>query len=407
MGLIHKNVPLACMDFQWWNPTRIIFGEGKVRDLPEDLSLDWRFDGLERAFVVTDAGVKKAGLLDGLLTAFNGGEKSVAGVFDTVMEEADREQVYEIARAGEAAGADFWIALGGGSVMDACKAAAVLAANGGDLADYEGMYLVETVPKPIVCIPTTAGTGSEVTWGAVIMDRQAKHKIVLGDYKFAPAVAVLDPDMTRSLPPRLVAATALDAMTHAIGGIVSADRQDISSAIALRAVEMIADNLEMAYRENATNTDVRGKMLIAAMMAGIAFQTALPGADHGIGHTAGALHPIHHGLAVGIANLYVMEYNLEAVPHLYASVARALGVEGAKMSDADLARAGIERLKDLYRAVDIKLSYREYGYPTDAAAVEALAEKSLDDPCMAFNPVPTSRSPAFDRLIRKCIGIGG
>jgi alcohol dehydrogenase class IV len=404
MGLMCKNVPLACMDFQWWNPTRIIFGEGKVQDLANDLDLDWHFEGLDKAVVVTDPGVKKAGLLDRLLEAFKGGGRTVAAVFDQVLEEADTQQVYEIASLMKASGGDFWIALGGGSVMDACKAAAVIASNGGQLEDYEGMYLVETVPQPIVCIPTTAGTGSEVTWGAVIMDRAQKKKLVIGDYKFAPRVAVLDPDLTRTLPPHLVAATGLDALTHAIGGLVSVDRQDFSSAIALRAVEMIADNIEAAYHDNAGNPDARAKMMIAATMSGIAFQTALPGADHGIGHTAGALHPLHHGLAVGIANLHVMAYNLQAVPHIYASVARALGVADTGLSDEALGMKGIERLKDLYRRIDVKRAYKDYGYPSDAAAVEELAEKSLDDPCMAFNPVPVSRCAAYDRLIRDCIG---
>jgi alcohol dehydrogenase class IV len=405
MSLIHKNVPLACMDFQWWNPTRIIFGEGKVRDLSGDLDLDWHFDGLDRALVVTDLGVKKAGLLDYLLDSLKGGGKEIAAVFDNVVEEADKKQVYEIASLMKEAGADFWIALGGGSVMDACKAAAVIESNGGKLEDYEGMYLVNDLPKPIICIPTTAGTGSEVTWGAVIMDREQKKKLVLGDYKFAPKIAVLDPELTRTLPAHLVAATGLDALTHAIGGLVSVDRQDLSSAIALRTVEMIADNIEEAYHNNSTNLDVRSKMLIAATMAGISFQTALPGADHGIGHTAGALYPIHHGIAVGIANLYVMAHNIKAVPHIYASVARALGVSDTGLSDEALGMKGIEKLTDLYRRIDVKLTYKDYGYPADPAAVEELTEKSLDDPCMAFNPVPVGRSAAYDRLIRNCIGV--
>lgn len=405
MSLINKNVPLACMEFQWWNPTRIIFGDGKVRDLADDLALDWRFDGKEKAIVVTDEGVKNAGLLDYLLDAFKESDIEIVTVFDRVMEEADREQVYDIAKIAEESQADFWIALGGGSVMDACKAAAVIESNGGELEDYEGMYLVEEEPKPIICIPTTAGTGSEVTWGAVIMDRQAKKKLVLGDYKFAPAVAVLDPELTRTLPAKLVAATGLDALTHAIGGMVSVDRQDLSSSIALRTIEMIADNLEIAYRENSTNLDVRSKMLIASTMAGISFQTALPGADHGIGHTAGALHHIHHGIAVGIANLYVMEYNMKAVAHVYASIARALGVSDQNLSDEELGLKGIERLKALYTSVGIQHTYADYGFPKDDAAFNALAEQSLDDPCMAFNPVSTSRTPEFDRMIKQCMGV--
>jgi alcohol dehydrogenase class IV len=405
MSLIQKNVPLATMDFQWWNPTRIIFGNGKVRDLADDLDLDWNFEGKDRVLVVTDPGVKAAGLLDYLLDALKGRSREVVGVFDQVLEEADSEQVLDMVKLAEETSPDFWIALGGGSVMDACKAAAVLETNGGELADYEGMYLVDEECKPIVCIPTTAGTGSEVTWGAVIMDRENRRKMVIGDYKFIPRVAVLDPELTRTLPAHLVASTALDALTHAIGSLASVDRQDFSSSMALRVVEMVADNLEEAYHHNATNLDVRSKMLIAACMAGISFQTALPGADHGIGHTAGALHELQHGLAVGIANLYVMAYNMKAIPHVYASVARALGVKDDGSSDETLGMKAIDRLRELYSRVGIKTNYKEYGFPTDGDSVKALMERSMDDPCMAFNPEGISPSQEYERLIRNCVGV--
>jgi len=405
MGLIQRNVPLATMDFQWWNPTRIIFGEGKVRDLADDLDLDWNFDNKEKVFVVTDPGVRDAGLLDYLKDSLSGSSREIVDVFDEVLEEADRNQVYEITRRAKAVDPDIWIALGGGSVMDACKAAAVLETNEGELEDFEGLYMVESESKPIICIPTTAGTGSEMTWGAVIMDREAERKMIMGDYKFIPKVAVLDPVLTGSLPARLVASTGLDALTHAIGALVSVDRQDFSSALALRVVEMIADNLEEAYRNNENNLDVRSKMLIASCMAGIAFQTALPGADHGIGHTAGALHELQHGLAVGIANLYVMEYNMKEVPHIYAGVARALGVKDEGLSDESLGMKGIERLKDLYTRVGVKLNYKDYGFPTDGETMERLIEQSMDDACMAFNPVGVSRTPEFEKLIRNCVGV--
>jgi len=393
------------MDFQWWNPTRIIFGEGKVRDLADDLDLDWNFDDKEKVFIVTDQGVRDVGLLDYLQDSLRGTSREIVGVFDRVLEEADRDQVYEIAKLAKDASPDFWIALGGGSVMDACKAAAVLESNAGDLEDFVGFYLVEEKTKPIVCIPTTAGTGSEVTWGAVVMNRKEKKKLIIGDHKFIPKVAVLDPELTRTLPAHLVASTALDALTHSIGALASEDRQDLSSAISLRAVEIVADNLEEAYQGNATNLDVRSKMLIAACMAGIAFQTALPGADHGIGHTASALHELQHGLAVGIANLYVMEFNIKAVPHVYASVARALGVKDEGLSDEALSMKGIERLKDLYTKIGVKLTYKDYGFPTDEETIEKLIEESMDDLCMAFNPVGISRTPEFEQLVKNCIGV--
>lgn len=405
MGLINRNVPLHSAEFQWWNPTRIVFGNGKVKDLPDDLDLDWTFDGKRTAMVVTDLGVKNAGVLDYLLDSLKGTSREVVAVFDKTLPESDRDQAYEIAQMARDAEPDFWIALGGGSVIDATKIAAVLESNGGDVEDYEGFYMVGKETKPIVCIPTTSGTGSEVTWGAVVMDRNTKRKIICGDYKFIPKVAVLDPECTRTLPPHIVAGTALDAMTHAIGSLVSDQRQDLSGAISLRVVEMVADNLEEAYHNNATNLDVRSKLLIAANMAGISFQTALPGADHGIGHTAGALHHIHHGVAVAIANLYVMEYNMKAVPHLYASVARALGVKDDGSSDEVMGMRAIEKLRELYTKVGVKLTYKEYGFPTDDAMIDQLIEQSMEDGTMVFNPVSISRTPEFERLVKSCVGV--
>lgn len=405
MGLINRNAPLHSAEFQWWNPTRIVFGNGKVEDLSDDLDLDWTFDGKRTAMVVTDQGVKDAGVLDYLLDALKGSAREVVAVFDKTWPESDRDQAYEIARLARDARPDFWIALGGGSVMDSTKIAAVLESNGGEVEDYEGFYMVGQETKPIICIPTTAGTGSEVTWGAVIMDKRTQRKIICGDYKFIPRVAVLDPECTRTLPPHLVVGTALDALTHAIGSLASDQRQDLSGAISLRVIEMVADNLEEAYHNNATNLDVRSKLLIAANMAGIAFQTALPGADHGIGHTAGALHKIHHGIAVAIANLYVMEYNMPAIPHIYASVARALGVRDDGASDQVMGMRAIERLKELYGQVGVRLSYKEYGFPVEADVVDQLIERSMEDGTMVFNPVPISRTPEFERLVKNCVGV--
>lgn len=377
MSLAFRNVQLRNMDFQWWNPTRIIFGNGKVRDLADDLDLDWNFDGKTRTMVITDEGVKEAGILDYLLDSLKGSAIEVTAVFDHTLPEAEKVQIYEISKIARENKIDFWIALGGGSVMDACKAAAVLETNGGELEDYLGLYLVPAETKPIVCIPTTAGTGSEVTWGAVVMDSPAKKKLILGDYKFIPKVAVLDPELTKSLPSHLVAATALDALTHSIGALASKDRQDFSNAIAFRAVEMIADNLEESYHNNSANLDVRSKMLIASCMSGIAFQTALPGADHGIGHTAGALYHLHHGIAVAVANLYVMEFNMHTVPHIYATVAHALGVKGDGLSEVVLGMKAIEKLRDLYRRVGVKYSFKDYGFPTDEETIEKLIEQSM------------------------------
>ncbi len=374
-----------------------------VRELADALSLDVNFHGKTRCWVVTDPGVRDAGLLDYLLESLNVRSLDVVGVSDDPIGEAAGSGISEMVRLAREEKPDFWIALGGGSVMASCKAAAVLESNGGKLNDYIGENRVEKETKPIICIPTTAGTGSEVSSQALIMDGKTKKRLMrmMSDYKFIPKIAILDSELTRTLPAHLVATTGLHALYNAISGLNS----ELSASLSLKAIEILINNLVEAFQNNALDQDVRSKMLLAATMGGIASQSIPPGVEQSIGNTAAGLYGLHYGLAISIAKLHVMEYNLKVLDPTYAILARAIGVKNRGLSDESLGLKAIEKLRELYTKVGVKLTYKEYGCPIGHDSIEKFIGQSLDIGQTGFNPTQIGRSPKFEKLVRNCIGV--
>jgi alcohol dehydrogenase class IV len=286
--------------------------------------------------------------------------------------------------------------------MDTAKAVSILAAHGGDIKDYEGLFLVPGACIPIVAIPTTCGTGSEVSAVMVVKDNAEHRKIsVVSPYVF-PRMAILDPNIIATLPAKLIAYTGFDALTHAIESYVSMEQQPIAEALALRATEMIADNIESAVNQ-PDNEDARSKLLIAATMAGMAFTNVGVGAVHAIAHSVGAVYGIHHGLSNAIILPYVMEYNLESSPERFASLARALGIFDKDSTDEDLGRAAINRIKELKQAVGIPEDFSELIENADEDSIDHLTEMAMNDVSLPFNPRNTETEDMRD-LIRAVLG---
>jgi alcohol dehydrogenase class IV len=388
MGFITRNVPLHQSDFSSHLPTQVKFGLGKIGKLGLELQIESDLYDRNNVVLVTDKGVAGAGLVSKAELGLADSHYEIKAIFDSVPPDSDLATVRELTRVLQGQEADLIIALGGGSVMDTAKAGSVLAAHGGEIADYEGGFMVPGPCIPIVAIPTTAGTGSEVSMGAVIKDPAARVKITIASPFLFPRLAVLDPEMVRTLPARLMAWTGMDALTHCIEAYVSDMREPVSEALALRSVEMIFDNLEPAVKD-AANIDARAKMQLAATMAGMAFSNAALGAVHPIAHAVGAMFGVHHGLGNAVALPAVMEYNLEVCPERFASLARAMSVGLMDAPDEKLGRLAIDRVRDLNRALGIPGSYRELGVPADVAAIEAIAEAAMNDPLLAFNPRKT------------------
>jgi alcohol dehydrogenase class IV len=378
-------VPLA---FVFSAPTRIVYGEGTAAEAGIEMSAL----GGRRPLLVTDAGVRAAGLVDGVLKALG---KSCAGVFDEVPQDTGVHVVERAAEAARAAGADGVISLGGGSVLDTAKGLALLLTEGGRLADYQGFQMLSRRQAFHVAIPTTAGTGSEVTFAALIKDHQARTKILLFDAHLAPDVAILDPALLASLPPRITAFTGMDALTHAVEAVHSLQAEPFSDALALHAVRLIAGYLPVCVLRGR-DLEARGRLLVAAALAGQAFTNAMVGAVHALAHTLGGRFGVPHGLANAILLPFGMEYNLGHSAARYALVAEALGLRRAGGSDEQAARAAVKAVRELSARVGLPARLREAGVPREALA--EIAEASLSDGSIVYNPRPADAASLTELL---------
>jgi alcohol dehydrogenase len=265
-----------------------------------------------KALIITDKGVIAVGLIDVLKKAL-GPKFKIGAVYDNVPVDSDYKVVNDAAKVYRQKGCDCIIAIGGGSVIDTAKGVNIVASLGGEtLLDYEGFGAVKRKLNPFVVIPTTAGTGSEMTLVAVIADPDRKIKMLFVSYFLLPDLAVLDPRMTKTLPAFLTASTAMDAMTHACEAYYCLEKNPLSDSFALKAIRMISENL-LNVVKNPGDTKGRLALANASAMAGVAFSNSMVGLVHNLGHTIGALCHVPHGNAMSILLPYGMEYNLHRV----------------------------------------------------------------------------------------------
>jgi len=250
----------------------------------------------------------------------------IAAIYDQVPPNSTIKTVEDCAALGRTQHCDLIIGLGGGSVLDTAKVANILMVKGGPVAEHMGAYLLgQTRLLPLFLIPTTAGTGSEVTKVAVIADPDHDVKLPFAETQFLPDLAILDPELTRSLPPKLTAMTGMDALTHAIEAYVDKEWSPASDGLALQAIRLIRDYLLRACAQ-PNDLQARGAMLAASCLAGIAFSHSMVGMVHGISHALGGVYHIPHGLANALVLPEVMDYNLDSRLDRYADIAEALGV---------------------------------------------------------------------------------
>ena len=289
------------------------------------------------------------------------------------------------------------IGLGGGSSMDQAKTTAALVTNGGKCEEWDYVELPHRM-LPTICIPTTAGTGSEVTFCAVITNEELKYKMSVMDlYNLRPDVAIADPELLLSLPPSLTASTGVDALTHAIEAYTCQVSQPITDGLALHAIEMIGQNLVEAV-ENGSNLQARENMLNASLMAGMAFINSNVGAVHAISETIGAWYDTPHGVGNSIFLPYIMEYNIPACPERFAKIAVQLGIDPAGKTTEELAQAAVEYVKELNAKVKIP-KLRDLDYIKEEN-FEAIAQRSADNPLSDDNARPIDKD-GYMEVIRK------
>jgi alcohol dehydrogenase class IV len=366
------------LSFIWYTPTRVVFGANAVNDAGQELDAL----GASRALLVTDRDLAAGPLVARVAKALG---KRLAGVFGDVVGDSAVEVVEEGAARGRAVGADSVVSVGGGSAMDSAKMIAVLLTEGGALRDYQGFQMLRRPLIPHLAVPTTAGTGSEVTYVAVIRDAAAERKLLFGDYHLVPRTAILDPTLTTGLPARLTGGTGMDAACHAVEALHSLQREPIADAMALHALRLIREHLPTAVSE-PLDLRARGQMLIAACLAGSAFGNAQVGVVHALAHTVGARYRVHHGTANAILLPHCILYNADTCGDRYRLVAEALGAEVRGLSDEAASRAAAEAVWELTRKVGMPQRLRDVGVPREGLA--RCAEEALSDGSIVYNPKP-------------------
>lgn len=350
-------------------PTRLVHGPGAVASLASEAAAL----GISRPMLVTDPGVSEAGLVDRVLPLLDD-----AVVFDEVRPNPDIELVDRAAEAYREGGCDGLVALGGGSSLDTAKSIGVVAVHGGSIAQYEwGQDPIEERIPPLVAIPTTAGTGSEVTLWAVITDHGRQLKFNVGGTPLIGAhVALIDPEMMLGLPPAVTAATGMDALSHAIECYTCDYHQPFNDAVALHAIELVARWLRVAV-EDGSNLEARTHMAHAATLGGMAYGTESAGAAHAMSQSAGGVHDCPHGALTARVLGPVCEYNVPASPERYARIAQGLGVATGGMDVLDAAMAGAEEVYRLTEDVGIP-TMEELGF--SRGEIPMLARIAFEDP---------------------------
>lgn len=366
-------------------PTRIVFGSGVMSHLRDIIKTEI---GASSFFLVTDEGIVKSGIAGRVI-----GQLSNVTVFDEVEQNPKNGTIDRVGEMVRAAQPDLIIGLGGGSALDAAKSIALLAKNPGKIEDYEGKARYTQSPLPVLAVPTTCGTGSEVTWVSVITHTTRQFKMSIKGPEMFPAVAVVDPDLLLTLPPGLVASTGLDALTHAVEAFTVKPATFLTDYIALEALRLILNSIEGAYQDIKGNSTAREEIMKGSLVAGLAFGNSDVGGVHCLSESVGAILDTPHGIANSIFLPFVMEFNLPVAAKKYAEIAQMAGL--SEKDELSSAEALIRRIKGLARSLDIP-TFRETG--VQESQLMEIALKSFENNSNPSNPRDASVEDYLDIL---------
>lgn len=356
------------------------FGPGARQVLPQEV----KRLGLHKAFVATDKDLIKFGVADKVLDVLRQANIPYE-IFSEIKPNPTVSNVKAGVEAFAKSGADFILAIGGGSSMDTAKAVGIITNNPefADVISLEGTADTKKKSVPIIALPTTAGTAAEVTINYVITDEQNQKKMVCVDPNDIPAIAIVDAELMYSLPKGLTAATGMDALTHAIEGLITKGAWEMSDMFEIKAIEMIARYLETAVNE-PTNPEARNGMAVAQYIAGMAFSNVGLGVVHGMAHPLGAIFDIPHGVANALLLPTIMEFNAPAALDKYVEIAKAMKVYADGMTREEAADAAVKAVKELALRVGIPQHLSQLGIK--AEDLERLAEAACADVCTPGNP---------------------
>lgn len=365
------------MQFQFGIPSVVTFGEGSTKNIGEMIN------GLggKKVFCVYDMGVKKAGIVEGIVNTMKESGLEVVE-FDGVLPNPPDTLVEEAAEKAKKVDVDVLVAIGGGSSMDCAKAINILLTNPSPINQYDGINLVKNPTKPLIAIPTTSGTGSEVTAFSIVTDTKRVKKMVIGGQFVGATFALADPLLTVGMPPAITASTGMDALTHAIEAYVSKGAMIPTDINALKGIELIYNNLAEATM-NGKNVEARTNMLLGSMLAGYAFNSAVLGLVHSIAHPLSAHCGLPHGVANACGLPYVMEFNAEVVPEKTKDIAIAMGLDVEGLSVVEAAKEAVNAVKVLSKEIGIP-TLKETG--VDREKFDRVAEDALKEISTIFNP---------------------
>ena len=370
--------------FEFSIPQNIIVGAGTLSKLPECA----KKMGGTHAMILSGPTLKKMGVVDRAADSLKAAGIA-ADIFTDIEANPSVTTVEKATESYLASGADFLVALGGGSPMDVAKAVGVTAKYGGSITEYEGAHKVPGKIVPLIAIPTTAGTGSEVTAFSVITDHSRDYKLTVFSYELLPEYAILDPELLISAPASVAAACGIDAFIHAEEAYISTAASPFSDAMAEKAMELIGKNIRR-FVARRTDLEAAEAMLTGSLFAGIAFSYARLGNVHAMSHPVSAFFDVPHGVANAVLLPYVMAFNAEYTGEKFREIARMMGVDGVdSMTQEEYRKAAIDAVRQLSIDVGIPQTLREIG--VKAEDLDALADAAMADVCTGGNPRPCTK----------------
>lgn len=355
----------------------IIFGRHALKQLGQ---CSRRLGG-DRVLLVTDPGIIDNGWIDEAL-GYLKQEGLHSIVYDNVTSNPRNYEVEQGAQEYARNGCDVIVAIGGGSPMDTAKGIAILVSNQGRIEDYAGCNLITHPIPPLICVPTTAGTGSDISQFAIIADREKKVKMTILSRAIMPDISLIDPRLLQTKSTELIAATGMDALTHAIEAFVSSLSWPMTDPHASHAITLVFRNLKDAIQKKSL--DPLEGMAIASLEAGAAFSNAILGAVHALAHPLGGHYDMHHGLANSILLPVVLKKNLEHAPEKFALIANAMGIDTLGKTTTEAAELVPERIEGLIEALHIPTRLSQLGVRLED--IPDLARDAAGDLCMMTNP---------------------
>ncbi|MDK2984920.1 MAG: alcohol dehydrogenase [Clostridia bacterium] len=364
--------------FGYYMPTVNLMGAGSAKKVGEQMNVL----EVKKALIVTDKGLNKIGMVDEIKQIIEAaGAEAV--IFDGAEPNPTDKNVEDGLKVFKENNCDVIVSLGGGSSHDCAKGIRIVACNGGNIRDYEGIDKSKDASIPMIAINTTAGTASEITRFCIITDTERKVKMAIVDWRCTPSVAINDPLLMMKKPPALTAATGMDALTHAIEAYVSTAATPVTDSGALMAIKLISENLRKAVA-NGSHFEARNAMAYAEFLAGMAFNNASLGYVHAMAHQLGGFYNLPHGVCNAILLPHVERFNLISNPQKFADIAEAMGENIESLSVREAAEVALEAIQKLSQDIGIPSGLAELGVKEED--IKIMAENAMKDACSLTNP---------------------